>query len=47
VTDSVSWKNKLNVINAKTHSETELASRMQVRSKMNHESDFFLGEGRV
>lgn len=41
--DSVSWKNKVIVTNSKTLSETELAGRMQVRSKMKNECDFFLG----
>lgn len=48
MSDSVSWKNKVNVTNTKTLSETDLAGRMQVRSKMKNECDFFfLDEGRV
>lgn len=45
--DSASWKNKVIVTNTKTLSETVLAGRMQVRSKMKNKWDFFLGGDRV
>lgn len=35
--DSVSWKNKVNI----TFSETQPAGRMQMRSKIKNEFDFF------